>query len=50
VLWALAADGAAGVTRALDALAEDLRHVLAVAGAARPADLDPTMVVAGAVR
>ncbi len=50
VLWALAADGAAGVTRALDALAEDLRHVLAVAGATRPADLDPTTVVAGGVR
>ncbi len=45
LLWALAAEGAAGVTAALDALAEDLRHVLAVAGAARIADLDATMVV-----
>jgi 4-hydroxymandelate oxidase len=47
VLWALAAGGAGGVREALGALAEDLRHVLAVAGAARPADLDPSMVTAG---
>ncbi|MGY5882416.1 alpha-hydroxy acid oxidase [Modestobacter lacusdianchii] len=44
MLWALAADGAAGVTAALDALAVDLRHVLAVAGAASVADLDRSMV------
>ncbi|SFF51813.1 alpha-hydroxy acid oxidase [Blastococcus tunisiensis] len=45
VLWALAAGGAPSVRVALDALADDLRHVLAVAGATRPADLDATMVV-----
>ena len=44
VLWALAAGGAGAVAGALDALAADLRHVLAVAGAARIADLDPSMV------
>ena len=43
-LWALAADGAAGVTAMLNALATDLRHVLAVAGAARIGDLDRSMV------
>jgi 4-hydroxymandelate oxidase len=46
LLWALAAGGAAAVASALDALADDLRHVMAVAGAASPAALDPTMVVA----
>jgi 4-hydroxymandelate oxidase len=45
LLWALAAGGAAAVAGALDALASDLRHVMAVAGAATPAGLDPTMVV-----
>ena len=44
VLWALAAGGAAGVTGLLDALTEDLRHVAAVAGAGRIADLDASMV------
>jgi 4-hydroxymandelate oxidase len=44
LLWALAADGAEGVRAALDELAGHLRHVLAVAGASRPADLDPSMV------
>ena len=44
VLWALAAGGASGVTELLGALDDDLRHVLAVAGARRPADLDPSMV------
>lgn len=44
VLWALAAGGAAGVTAALEELTGDLRHVMAVAGAARLADLDPSMV------
>ncbi|MGY1840844.1 MULTISPECIES: alpha-hydroxy acid oxidase [unclassified Modestobacter] len=44
VLWALAAGGAGAVAAALEALAADLRHVLAVAGAARIADLDPSMV------
>ena len=46
VLWALASGGAEAVTAALDALAADLRHVMAVAGAARIADLDPSMVMA----
>jgi 4-hydroxymandelate oxidase len=35
VLWALAAGGAAGVTAALDAVTDDLAHVLALAGARR---------------
>lgn len=46
VLWALAAGGAAAVTAVLDELAGDLRHVLALAGAPSPADLDPGTVVA----
>jgi len=46
LLWVLAAGGAAAVAGALDGLADDLRHVMAVAGAASPAALDPTMVVA----
>jgi 4-hydroxymandelate oxidase len=50
VLWALAAGGAEAVTATLQELATDLRHVLAVAGAARPADLDPTMVLDLATR
>ncbi|SEP21255.1 4-hydroxymandelate oxidase [Trujillonella endophytica] len=45
VLWALAADGAPAVRAALQALSADLAHVLAVAGAARPLDLDRSMVV-----
>ena len=45
VLWALAAGGAEAVRDGLDVLADDLAHVMAVAGAARPADLDPSMVV-----
>jgi 4-hydroxymandelate oxidase len=44
VLWALAAGGAAAVTSLLDGLTADLRHVMAVAGAATPGDLDPSMV------
>jgi 4-hydroxymandelate oxidase len=46
VLWALASAGAEGVTAALEAFDGDLRHVMAVAGAARTADLDRSMVVA----
>jgi 4-hydroxymandelate oxidase len=46
VLWALAAGGAAAVTSVLEELAGDLRHVLALAGATSPADLDPGTVVA----
>ena len=45
VLWALAAGGAPAVIALLAELAAHLRHVMAVAGAARPADLDPSMVV-----
>jgi 4-hydroxymandelate oxidase len=44
VLWALAAGGAPAVTGLLEALTEDLRHVMAVAGAATPGDLDRSMV------
>jgi 4-hydroxymandelate oxidase len=47
VLWALASAGAAGVSAALTALTDDLRHVMAVAGAAALGDLDPTMVSVG---
>ena len=47
VLWALAAEGARAVTGLLDELAADLRHVLALAGATSPADLDPSMVTTG---
>jgi 4-hydroxymandelate oxidase len=45
VLWALAAGGAEAVTAALEELAADLAHVLAVAGAATPQSLDRSMVV-----
>jgi 4-hydroxymandelate oxidase len=45
LLWALAAGGAEAVTASLTALTEDLRHVTAVAGAARLADLERSMVV-----
>lgn len=44
VLWALAAEGPAGVTAALDALTEDLRHNLALAGLNR-ADAVPRDLV-----
>jgi 4-hydroxymandelate oxidase len=43
-LWALTAAGAAGVHAMLDALADDLRHVMALAGAARLDDLDASLV------
>ncbi len=46
VLWALASGGAEAVTGTLEALTAHLRHVLAVAGATSPADLDPSMVTA----
>jgi 4-hydroxymandelate oxidase len=46
VLWALAAEGADGVETTLRTLSADLRHVLAVAGAARLDDLDRSMVIA----
>jgi 4-hydroxymandelate oxidase len=46
VLWGLAAAGEDGVRRVLDELAEDLRHAMALAGAARIADLTPDLVIA----
>ncbi len=39
VLWALATGGATGVTAVLRALTEDLRHIMALAGAVSVADL-----------
>ena len=45
VLWALAPDGADGVTAALDALTADLRHVLALAGVTKLSELDNDLVV-----
>ncbi|MDQ1680353.1 MAG: 4-hydroxymandelate oxidase [Frankiaceae bacterium] len=45
ILWALAADGAAGVETALRELSDDLRHVLALAGAADLAAVDAGLVV-----
>jgi 4-hydroxymandelate oxidase len=45
VLWALAAGGAPAVTAMLEELVADLRQVLAIAGAATPTGLDPSMVV-----
>jgi 4-hydroxymandelate oxidase len=40
VLWALASGGADGVAAFLDGLTDDLAHAMALAGAARVADLD----------
>lgn len=45
VLWALAAAGAEGVAAALADLTDDLRHALALVGAAAPGQLDPSMAV-----
>ena len=45
ILWGLAVDGEAGVGRVLDILASELEHVMALAGAARIADLTPELVV-----
>ena len=45
LLWALAAGGADAVAAALDALAADLRHVMAVAGEPALTDLGPDMVL-----
>jgi 4-hydroxymandelate oxidase len=45
ILWGLAVDGEAGVGRVLDILAGELEHVMALAGAARIADLRPELVV-----
>jgi 4-hydroxymandelate oxidase len=46
VLWALAADGAEGVRSALDALTDDLRHVMALSGVASLSDIDRSLVTA----
>ena len=46
VLWGLATGGAQGVEATLRTMTADLEHVLAVAGAARLGDLDPSMVTA----
>jgi 4-hydroxymandelate oxidase len=45
VLWGLAVDGEAGVGRVLDILGRELEHVMALAGAARIADLTPELVL-----
>jgi 4-hydroxymandelate oxidase len=50
VLWALASGGAPAVTETLGTLAAHLRHVLAVAGATSPDDLDPSLVAGAAGR
>lgn len=45
VLWALAAGGSGAVEELLGALDDDLRHVMALAGAARVADLGRDLLV-----
>ncbi len=44
VLWALAADGADGVAACLDAVTDDLRRAMALAGAADLGDVGPDLV------
>ncbi|MBB6564700.1 alpha-hydroxy-acid oxidizing protein [Kribbella sandramycini] len=44
-LWALAAEGAPGVTRMLTDLTEELEHTLQLVGVPRPVDLTPDLVV-----
>jgi 4-hydroxymandelate oxidase len=44
VLWALAADGAAGVQACLEALTADLAHAMGLAGAARLAEVSASLV------
>jgi 4-hydroxymandelate oxidase len=44
VLWALAADGAAGVQACLDALTADLAHAMGLAGARTLAEVTPDLV------
>ncbi|XVU29820.1 alpha-hydroxy acid oxidase [Actinoplanes sp. CA-054009] len=44
VLWGLAAGGPAGVRQMLEDLRTDLDHVMALAGAKRPAELTPDLV------
>jgi 4-hydroxymandelate oxidase len=45
VLWGLALDGADGVTRVLQLLLTELDNALALAGAPRAAELDPSFVM-----
>jgi 4-hydroxymandelate oxidase len=45
VLWALAADGAAGVRACLEALTDDLAHAMGLAGATHLAELTRDLVV-----
>lgn len=45
VLWGLAVDGADGVHAVLDGLADDLAHVMALAGAPTIADVTPDLLV-----
>jgi 4-hydroxymandelate oxidase len=44
VLWALAADGAAGVRDCLDAVTDELAHCLGLAGCATLAEVGPDLV------
>ena len=44
VIWGLAAGGPPGVREVLDLLRTELDHVLALAGAKRPADLTPDVI------
>lgn len=44
VIWGLAVDGEAGVGNILDLLGNELANAMALAGAARVADLDPDLV------
>ena len=45
VLWGLAADGAAGVRSVLQALTDDLQHVMALAGVSELSAIRPDMVI-----
>ena len=46
VMWALAAEGAAGVAAVLEELTAELRHAMGLAGATRLTDLDRSLVAA----
>jgi 4-hydroxymandelate oxidase len=46
VLWGLATEGAAGVTRVLTELQEDTAHVMALAGASTVAQVTADLVAA----
>lgn len=50
VVWGLATGGQSGVHEALAALRDDLAHAMALAGAARLADLDGSLVMLGDAR